>query len=127
MIKVDLIPEDIIWHPPEEPLTIIKALLDIATVFAFLILLFLVIYAARKYPVIERRKTFWPLIGFCIMGIISMTMDAIDEFYWFVPKAFYDVLWKPSRLFLFLGAIFLLIISFYQFYQFSDRIFGDEK
>ncbi|NHJ01326.1 MAG: hypothetical protein EAX86_04245 [Candidatus Heimdallarchaeota archaeon] len=127
MITLDLIPEAITYHPPNEPLTIIKALLDVMTVFAFIALLYLVILAAKKYPVIERKKTFRPLMGFSLLGIISMAMDAFDEFFWFSPKEFYDVLWKPSRLFLFLGAIFLLIISFYHFYQFSDRLFGDER
>jgi archaellum biogenesis protein FlaJ (TadC family) len=113
------------FHPPETLLQLIKALLDSLTVFAFLILLLVIIYAKNRYPVIERRKTFVPLISFAILGTISTFMDAVDEWIWFSPKEFYDQLWKPTRLFLFLGAIFLLIYAFYQFYLFSERIFAE--
>ncbi|MHA1968621.1 MAG: hypothetical protein ACW964_12550 [Candidatus Hodarchaeales archaeon] len=67
------------------------------------------------------------MLGFSVLGIISMAMDAIDEFYWFSPKEFYDVIWKPFRLLLFLIAIILLIITFRNFYQFSERLFGEQE
>ncbi|MFX0151346.1 MAG: hypothetical protein ACFFAJ_11230 [Candidatus Hodarchaeota archaeon] len=127
MIEVSLIPDKIDWHPPGDLLEIIKAFLDVLTVFAFIGLLIIIIYSKNKYPIIERRRTLWPMIGFTVLGVISMTMDAIDEFFWFSPKEFYDVLWKPFRLLLFMIAIFLLIITFYYFYKFSDRLFGEEK
>ncbi|MHA2075501.1 MAG: hypothetical protein ACW97X_12850 [Candidatus Hodarchaeales archaeon] len=127
MIKVNLIPEDITWHPPENLLEIIKAFLDVITVFAFIGLLLIVIYSRNKYPIIERNRIFWPMLGFSVLGIISMAMDAIDEFYWFSPKEFYDVIWKPFRLLLFLIAIILLIITFRNFYQFSERLFGEQE
>lgn len=114
------------FHPPDEPLTWIKAILDVTTVIAFVIVLVVILYAKNRYPMIERRKTFWPLIVFAIFGIVSMAMDAIDEFFWFTPKAFYDYIWKPTRLGLFLIGIFILIIAFYQFYNFSQRLFGEE-
>jgi len=126
MIEVNLIPEDMAWHPPENLLEIIKALLDVFTVFAFIGLLLIVIYSKNKYPVIERNRIYWPWLGFCVLGIISMAMDALDEFYWFSPKEFYDVIWKPTRLFLFLAGIILLIITFYYFYRFSERLFGEK-
>ncbi|MFX0151903.1 MAG: hypothetical protein ACFFAJ_14030 [Candidatus Hodarchaeota archaeon] len=127
MIEVSLVPDKIDWHPPNDLLEIIKAFLDVLTVFAFIGLLIIIIYSKNKYPIIERRRTLWPMIGFTVFGVISMTMDAIDEFFWFYPKEFYDVLWKPFRLSLFMIAIFLLIITFYYFYKFSDRLFGEEK
>ena len=127
MIEVNLIPEEMAWHPPENLLEIIKAFLDVITVFAFIVLLLIVIYSKNKYPIIERNRIYWPMLGFSILGIISMAMDAIDEFYWFSPKEFYDVLWKPFRLFVFLIAIVLLIITFRNFYQFSERLFGDQE
>ena len=114
------------FHPPEDPLEIIKAFLDLSTVIAFIIVLGVIIYAARRYPMIERKRTFWPLILFAILGTISMAMDAFDEWFWFSPKAFYDFVWKPTRLLMFLGAIFILIIAFRQFYSFSERLFGDD-
>ncbi|MFX0182652.1 MAG: hypothetical protein ACFE95_06165 [Candidatus Hodarchaeota archaeon] len=126
MIEVSLLPDAMDWHPPDELLEIIKAYLDVFTVFAFIGLLIIIIYSKNKYPIIERRRTLWPMIGFTLLGIISVTMDAIDEFFWFSPKEFYDVLWKPFRLSLFMIAIFLLIITFYYFYKFSDRLFGEE-
>jgi hypothetical protein len=39
MIEVSLIPEAMDWHPPEELLEVIKAFLDVLTVFAFMMLL----------------------------------------------------------------------------------------
>ncbi|MFX0085219.1 MAG: hypothetical protein ACFFAU_06065 [Candidatus Hodarchaeota archaeon] len=126
MIEINLIPEEITWHPPDNLLTIIKALLDVLTVFAFIALLLIVLYSKNKYPVIERSRILWPLIGFSILGIISMAMDAFDEFYWFSPKVFYDMIWKPFRLSIFLIGIILLIITFSYFYQFSERLFGEE-
>jgi hypothetical protein len=125
MINLNLFPEEITWHPPEEPLVIIKAFLDVFTVISFIILLIIVLYS-RKYPIMERKSTLRPMIGFSVLGIISTTMDAIDEFFWFTPKEFYDVLWKPTRLLLFLVAIILLIVTFYYFYRFSDRLFGED-
>ena len=66
MIEVNLIPEDIAWHPPDAPLEIIKAFLDVITVFAFIGLLLIVIYSKNKYPIIERNRIFWPMLGFSI-------------------------------------------------------------
>ena len=114
------------FHPPTDPLTITKALLDVATVAAFILVLVMVIYAKNRYPMMERKKTFWPLLVSAIFGTISMAMDAIDEWVWFTPKAFYDVIWKPTRLLLFLVSIFILIIAFRQFYDFSHRLFGED-
>ena len=127
MIEVNLIPEEMTWHPPDNLLEIIKAFLDVITVFAFVALLLIVIYSKNKYPVIERKRIIMPMLGFSILGIISMAMDAIDEFYWFSPSEFYDVLWKPTRLVLFLIGILLLIITFRNFYQFSERLFGEQE
>ena len=126
MIEVNLIPEEVTWHPPENLLEIIKAFFDILTVFAFVGLLLIVLYSKNKYPIIERRHILWPMIGFSILGIISMAMDAFDEFYWFNPKELYDFIWKPFRLLMFLIGIILLIITFNYFYQFSERLFGEE-
>jgi multisubunit Na+/H+ antiporter MnhB subunit len=126
MIEINLIPEEVTWHPPENILEIIKAFFDILTVFAFVGLLLIILYSKNKYPIIERRHILWPMIGFSILGIISMAMDALDEFYWFSPKEFYDVLWKPFRLLIFLIGIILLIVTFNYFYQFSERLFGEE-
>ncbi|MFW9994418.1 MAG: hypothetical protein ACFFD4_20410 [Candidatus Odinarchaeota archaeon] len=117
---------ELLFRPPEEILEIIKAVLDILTAIAFIGLLAVVIYAKKKYPLVEKRG-FLPLVGFTMMGIISTTMDAIDEFIWFVPGEFYDQIWKPTRLFLLLIAIFLLVITFYHFYKFSERLFGEEQ
>ena len=114
------------FPPPTDPLTIIKALLDVATVAAFVLVLVMIIYAKNRYPMMERKKTFWPLIISAVLGTISMAMDAIDEWVWFTPKAFYDVIWKPTRLLLFLVSIFILIIAFRKFYDFSHRLFGEE-
>lgn len=111
--------------PPTEPLEIIKAFLDVSTVVAFVIVLVVIIIARKRYPMMERRRTFLPLILFAILGIISMGMDAFDEFFWFSPKAFYDYIWKPTRLFLFLIGIFILVFAFTQFYGFSERLFGE--
>ena len=111
------------FHPPTDPLTIIKAFLDVATVAAFVLVLVMIIYAKNRYPMMERKRTFWPLIISAVLGTISMAMDAIDEWVWFTPKAFYDVIWKPTRLLLFLVSIFILIIAFRQFYDFSHRLF----
>lgn len=126
MIDLALLPEEITWHPPDNPLEIIKAFLDIITVFAFIALFIIIIYSKNKYPIIERRRILWPMIGFSVFGTISMAMDALDEFFWFSPKEFYDVIWKPTRLFLFLAGIILLIITFYYFYRFSERLFGEK-
>ncbi|MHA2296064.1 MAG: hypothetical protein ACXAEU_03740 [Candidatus Hodarchaeales archaeon] len=117
---------EIAYHPPEEILEIIKAMLDVLTVVAFIGLLVVVIIARKRYPVFEKRG-FMAMVGFAGMGIISTFMDAFDEFFWFTPKAFYDQIWKPTRLFLLLIGIFLLVITFYQFYKFSERLFGEEK
>ncbi|MHA1167839.1 MAG: hypothetical protein ACTSP4_06710 [Candidatus Hodarchaeales archaeon] len=111
---------------PDNPLTLIKAFLDVLTAVGFLALLIVVFLAKARYPVIE-RKGFIPLVGFAFMGLISTAMDAFDEFYWFDSKAFYDQIWKPARLYIFIIAIFLLLLTFYQFYQFSDRLFGEES
>ncbi|MHA1228755.1 MAG: hypothetical protein ACTSR2_15115 [Candidatus Hodarchaeales archaeon] len=127
MLKQSILPESITWHPPDEILEIVKALLDVLTVVAFLILLVIIYYSKNKYPVIERRNIMMPLFGFGLLGFISMTMDALDEFYWFSPQEFYNNIWKPTRLFLFIVAIVLLLISFYYFYQFSDRLFGEDN
>lgn len=126
MFILSLIPEEMTWHPPEGLLQVIKATFDVLTVVAFIGLAIVIYHAKNKYPVMERGKTFYPLIGFSLLGICSMFMDAVDEFFWFSPKEFYDVLWKPTRLLMFLMAIVLLVFSFYQFYKFSDRIFGGE-
>ncbi|MDF1539217.1 MAG: hypothetical protein P1Q69_09990 [Candidatus Thorarchaeota archaeon] len=112
--------------PPDEPLEIIKAFLDLSTVIAFVIVLIVILIAKNRYPMMERRRTFWPLIIFAIFGIISMGMDAFDEWFWFTPKAFYDFVWKPTRLLLFLAGIFILVFAFLQFYNFSERLFGEE-
>lgn len=112
--------------PPDEPLEILKAFLDLSTVAAFIIVLIVILIAKNRYPMMERRRTFWPLIVFAIFGIISMGMDAFDEWFWFSPKAFYDFVWKPTRLILFLIGIFILVIAFLQFYNFSERLFGEE-
>ncbi|MHA2426313.1 MAG: hypothetical protein ACXAEF_16105 [Candidatus Thorarchaeota archaeon] len=111
--------------PPDEPLEILKALLDISTVAAFVIVLVVIIIAKNRYPMMERRRTIWPLILFALFGVVSMGMDAFDEFFWFSPKAFYDFIWKPFRLFLFLIGIFILVFAFIQFYGFSERLFGE--
>lgn len=114
------------FHPPTDPLPIIKALLDAATVAAFVLVLVMIIYAKNRYPMIERKRTFWPLIISAVLGTISMAMDAIDEWVWFSPQEFYNNIWKPTRLILFLASIFILIIAFRQFYDFSHRLFGEE-
>jgi len=111
--------------PPTEPLEILKAFLDISTAVAFGIVLIVILIAKNRYPMMERRRTFWPLVIFAIFGIISTGMDAFDEFFWFTPKAFYDFIWKPTRLFLFLIGIFILVFAFIQFYGFSERLFGE--
>jgi hypothetical protein len=114
------------FHPPDGLLELIKAFLDFFTVIAFMLLLAVIIYAARRYPMIERRRTFYPLLIFAVFGIVSSAMDAFDEWFWFTPGEFYDYIWKPTRLWLFLIGIFLLVIAFSQFYDFSRRLFGEE-
>ena len=113
--------------PPTDPLEIIKAFFDVSTVVAFVIVLAVILIAKNRYPMMERRRTFWPLIIFAVLGTISMGMDAFDEFFWFSPKAFYDFVWKPTRLLIFLLGIFILVFAFVQFYGFSERLFGEEK
>lgn len=115
------------FHPPSGILEIVKAFLDLFTVFAFMLLLVVIIYAARRYPMIERKRTFYPLLVSSVFGIISSAMDAFDEWFWFTPGEFYDYIWKPTRLWLFLISIFLLVIAFGQFYDFSRRLFGEES
>ena len=114
------------FHPPTNPLELIKALLDLSTVAAFIVVLVIILYAKNRYPMIERKRTFWPLVGFAILGIVSSAMDAFDEWFWFTPKEFYDFIWKPTRLLLLLVGIFILVIAFRQFYSFSKRLFGEE-
>ena len=115
---------DVTFHPPETILEIVKAGFDCLTVVAFIALFFVVFYAKSRYPVIGRQG-FLPLLAFVMVGIISTAMDAFDEFFWF-EKTFYDTIWKPTRLLLMTLALILLIFSFYRFYQFSDRLFGDD-
>jgi len=114
------------YHPPSGVLELVKAFLDLLTVVGFVLLLVVVIYAARRYPMIERKRTFYPLLISAVFGIISSAMDAFDEWFWFTPGEFYDYVWKPIRLWLFLIGIFLLIVAFSQFYDFSRRLFGEE-
>ncbi len=114
------------FHPPTTPLELVKAFLDIGAAIAFVIVLVAIILAKNHYPVIERKNTFWPLLVFAILGIVSTTMDAIDEWIWFSPKSFYDFIWKPTRLLLLLVGLFILIFAFRQFYDFSHRLFGEE-
>lgn len=122
---VNLIPESIDLHIPETELALLKAILDSLTVFAFILLIIVVFYAKNRYPVFKRETVFVPLISFSLLGLISSFMDAIDEWFWFSPKEFYDLVWKPTRLFLFLIAIFLLVFTFERFYKFSKRIIGE--
>ncbi len=114
------------YHPPATPLELVKAFLDAGAAAAFIIVLIAIYYAKNRYPMIERKRTFVPLLVFAILGIISATMDAIDEWFWFSPKAFYDLVWKPTRLLMLLGGIFILIFAFRQFYDFSHRLFGED-
>jgi hypothetical protein len=120
----DLIVE---FHPPTDILQVIKAFLDLFTFIAFIGVLIVIIYASKRYPMFERKRTFWPLVIFAVLGIISTGMDAIDEWFWFTPQEFYNYIWKPARLIMFLVGIFILVISFWQFYSFSERLFGDNK
>ena len=115
------------FHPPDDILGWVKAFLDSGAALMFIIVLIVVIYARKRYPVMERNRTFIPLLLFAVLGVISTIMDAVDEFYWFTPKAFYDFIWKPFRLSLFLLGIFILVIAFYQFFEFSQRLFGEES
>ena len=114
------------FHPPDDILSLAKAFLDAGAAVVFVIVLLVVIYARKRYPVMERNRTFLPLLLFAVFGVISTIMDAIDEWYWFTPSAFYDTIWKPTRLLLFLIGIFILVIAFHQFYGFSERLFGEE-
>ncbi len=114
------------FRPPTDPLQILKAFLDVGTAVMFVILLLVIIHAARRYPVLERRSTFYPLILFAILGMISTAMDAYDEWFWFTPSSFYNEVWKPLRLGLFLIAIFILVFAFERFYRFSERLFGED-
>jgi hypothetical protein len=115
------------FHPPDDILSWTKAFLDSGAAVMFIVVLIVVIYARKRYPVMERNRTFLPMLLFALFGVISTIMDAIDEFYWFTPKAFYDYIWKPTRLSLFIIGIFILVIAFYQFYEFSQRLFGEES
>ncbi|MHA1771496.1 MAG: hypothetical protein ACTSYL_03560 [Candidatus Thorarchaeota archaeon] len=115
-----------IFHPPSTPLELFKAFLDTGAAIAFILVLVSIYYAKNRYPVIERKRTFYSLMLFAILGLVSTIMDAIDEWIWFSPKAFYDLIWKPTRLFLLLGGIFVLIFAFHQFYDFSHRLFGED-
>lgn len=112
--------------PPDEPLEILKAFLDLSTAIAFVVVLIVILMAKNRYPMMERRRTFWPLIIFAVFGIVSTAMDAFDEWFWFTPKAFYDFVWKPTRLLLFVVGILILVFAFSQFYSFSERLFGEE-
>ncbi len=114
------------FHPPDDVLGWTKAMLDSGAAVIFIVVLIVVIYARNRYPVMERNRTFLPMLLFALFGVVSTIMDAIDEFYWFTPKAFYDYIWKPTRLSLFIIGIFILVIAFYQFYEFSQRLFGEE-
>ncbi|MBD3405981.1 MAG: hypothetical protein GF411_07645 [Candidatus Lokiarchaeota archaeon] len=115
------------FHPPDDILSITKAFLDLGAVIAFVVVLLVILQARRRYPMIDRNITFLPLIGFSIFGIVSTSMDAFDEWFWFTPKAFYDFIWKPTRLSLLLIGIFMLIFAFRQFYAFSKRLMGTEQ
>ncbi len=115
------------FHPPDDILGYTKAFLDAGAAVMFFIVLIVIIYARNRYPVMERNRTFLPLVLFAVMGFISTVMDAYDEWFWFSPSAFYNTIWKPIRLSLFLIGIFILIIAFYQFYEFSQRLFGEEN
>ncbi len=114
------------FSPPSDPLELLKACLDLATAILFVVVLIVIIIAAKKYPLFERKDTLYPLIIFAILGIISTAMDAYDEWFWFTPKEFYDFIWKPTRLILFIVAIFILVFAFQRFYKVSERLFGED-
>lgn len=113
-------------HPPSETLEIIKAVFDVLTVIAFIILLIVVIYSRKRFIMFEKKRIFVPLLIFSILGVISTAMDAFDEFFWFSPKEFYDLFWKPSRLGMLLLGSLLLLYTFYQFFRFEKRLLGEE-
>lgn len=121
----NIIPESIDLHIPTSELDLIKAILDSLTVFAFVLLIIVIFYAKSRYPVINRNSVFFPLISFNILGLISSFMDALDEWFWFFPQEFYNDIWKPTRLLLFLFAIIFLVFAFIAFYAFSERLIGE--
>ncbi|MHA1248306.1 MAG: hypothetical protein ACTSPE_13340 [Candidatus Thorarchaeota archaeon] len=114
------------FRPPTDPLEIVKAFLDVGTAVVFGLLVIVVLLSARRYPVLKRRDIFYSLLLFAVLGTISTAMDALDEWFWFVPSSFYNEVWKPLRLSLFLIAIFILVFAFERFYRFSERLFGED-
>jgi len=118
----NLVPSDIKLHLPDTLLKWFKASLDVTSAIGFIVLLLVILYARDRYAVFKRSNIFHPLLAFSVLGTISMAMDAMDEFFWFVPSAFYNEIWKPLRLILFIFAVILLLYSFTNFYHFSRRI-----
>ena len=111
-------------HLPEGVLQIIKAIFDTLNVLAFVFVFVIIFYARTNLPIFKRKSIFYPLLGFAILGIISTTMDMLDEFFWFSPKSFYNSFWKPTRLVLIIIALFLLVMAFAEFYRFNKRLLG---
>ncbi len=114
------------FHPPSDPLELLKAFLDLGTAVCFIIVLGVIIVSARKYPLLQRKDLFIPLITFAMLGVISTAMDAYDEWFWFTPGEFYDFVWKPIRLGLLIIAVIILLITFQRFYMISERLFGED-
>lgn len=111
---------------PDDPLKLSKSILDVLTFLAFVGLLLVLIISRNKFPLLNTSKVTVPIGGGTLLGIISTFMDAVDEFVWFSPQAFYNDIWKPTRLGLLLIATLLFILGLYNFYNFTHRLFGNE-
>ncbi|NHJ84441.1 MAG: hypothetical protein FK734_03215 [Asgard group archaeon] len=97
-------------------------LLEFLAVIAFLFLLVVVIIALTKAPILNSHGSIEVLI-FVLLGLIHAVMNVLDEFIWFVD-VFYVKVWKPIKdITLLLGAV-LLLIGFFRFFLFSERLFG---
>ncbi len=110
---------------PDEPLKLIKSLLDVLLVFSFVLLLIVAIYAKNNFPLFKKKIIFHPLLSAAVLGLLSSIMDAIDEFVWFNPKQFYDEIWKPVKMTLIAVSVFLMAFMFIQVLKYSKRLLGE--
>ncbi|UJG40579.1 MAG: hypothetical protein K9W45_12185 [Candidatus Heimdallarchaeum aukensis] len=116
----------VILHLPDNILAILKAIFDVLLFVTFIFLVVIIFILRKRFPLFEKKKIFYPLLSFGILGTLSSLMNAYDEFFWFNPKSFYDQIWKPTKLGLMVIAIILLVVMFFQFYQLSKRLLGEE-
>ena len=115
------------WYFPDTGLEWFQFFLDVGIIIPFLLILFAIIYARKRFPLFEKKQVLFPFLGFAALGLVSSFMDAFDEIFWFTePELFYRHVWKPIRLGLIIAAIGLLLFTFYQFYKYAFRFIEKE-